>query len=86
MKRNLNQAPARHVSGLIVAAAIAAVLAGCGGKPRDFRAAALAQAVASTPVRSTPLPAPQPGYFGDEFRDVESRLSNEPVEDLAPTF
>ena len=31
MKRKLNQAPARHVSGLIVAAAIAAVLAGCGG-------------------------------------------------------
>lgn len=86
MKRNLSQAPARHVSGLIVAAVIAAVSAGCSGKLRDTHAAGLANAVESTPMRSTPLPAPQPGYFGDEFRDAESRLSKEPVEDLSPTF
>lgn len=86
MKRNLNQAPTRHVSGLIVAAAIAAVSVGCGGKPRDVHGAARAPAVESTPVRSMTLLAQQPGYFGDEYRDVESRLSDEPVEGLSPTF
>lgn len=86
MKRNLNQAPGRRVSGLIVAAGFAAVLTGCGGKPRDVHAVALAHAVEFTPVRSAPLPGQRPGYFGDEFRDAENRLSNEPVEDLSPTF
>ena len=86
MKRYLNQAPVHHLFSLIVAAAIAAVSVGCGGKPRDAREVARARAVEAAPMRSMALPVQQPGYFGDEFRDVESRLSNEPVEDLAPTF
>lgn len=86
MKRYLNQAPVHPVFSLIVATAIAAVSVGCGGKSRDAREVANAQAVEAAPMRSMALPVQQPGYFGDEFRDVESRLSYEPVENSSPTF
>lgn len=86
MKCDLNQGPIRHMLNLIAAAAITVVSAGCDGNPYDAHEVARTRAVEATPTRSVALPAPQPGYFGDEFRDAESRLNGEPVEGLSPTF
>lgn len=86
MKRDLNQGPIRHILNLAAVAAIIAVSAGCDGNPHDAHEVARPHAVEATPMRSVALPAPQPGYFGDEFRDAESRLNSELVEDSSPTF
>ena len=85
MKRNLNQAPARHVLGPIVAAAIAAVSAGCGGSAHAYpdKPVRLIEDVADRQRRlpvDRELPVRRAGL---DQRDTHGRIGGQPVGDDA---